>query len=354
MKKEYKEQMDNLHFSQQQKQQMVDRLMAAQEPQEIPQRKRRPLHRIAVVGVAAALVLTVGAGATVVYHKLASESFAGVFGTAETEIVDKIGRPIGASDTSNGVTITADAIIADKYHYAITYTLAKDDGTEFDLDFNADDIAKAGYLPLTFSQWDTNVGVWGGSHGGAYFYDADPKDNAIQFVEMLEVDQELKPGIAKVKFEDLRLHTDTDSRVIAEGNWNLKFDFDFEDTSVSLPTGQEFELNGMGAVIDEITISPIALRVAYTVDEEIQWDENAGSGKQSEHDREQMFKYFESLPVTLTRTDGTVLDLAGMGGGIEPQNGKTVCSKGTVFDEIIPLEEVDHITVAGIEIPLHK
>ena len=285
MKKEYKEQMDNLHFSQQQKQQMVDRLMAAQEPQEIPRRKRRPLHRIAVVGVAAALALTVGAGATVVYHKLASESFAGVFGTAETEIVDKIGRPIGASDTSNGVTITADAIIGDKYHYAITYSIEKEDGTAFDITTD-----ESGYYPMMFQKEDTNIGRFGSRHGSSYFYDADPTDNAIQYVEMMEVDRELKHRTAKVTFEDLRLFGDGEPRMIAEGNWKLKFDFNFEDTSVSLPAGQEFELNGMGAVIDEITISPIALRVAYTVDEEIQWDENAGSGKQSEHDREQMFK----------------------------------------------------------------
>ena len=349
MKKEYKEQMDNLHFSQQQKQQMVDRLMAAQDQQEIPRRKRRPLHRIAAVGVAAALVLTAGAGATVVYHKLASESFAGVFGTAETEIVDKIGRPIGASDTSNGVTITADAIIGDKYHYAITYSIEKEDGTAFDITTD-----ESGYYPMMFQKEDTNIGRFGSRHGSSYFYDADPTDNAIQYVEMMEVDRELKHRTAKVTFEDLRLFGDGEHRMIAEGNWKLKFDFNFEDTSVSLPAGQEFELNGMGAVIDEITISPIALRVAYTVDEKIQWDENTDSGKQSEHDREQMFKYFESLPVTLTKTDSTVLDLTGMGGGVEPKDGKTVCSKGTVFDEIIPLEEVDHITVAGIEIPLHK
>lgn len=353
MKHEYKEQMDHLRFSQEQKAQMVERLMAAQAQPEKPHRKRAPMHRVAVAGIAAALVLTVGAGATVVYNQLASESFAGVFGTAQTEIVDKIGHPIGASDTSNGVTVTADAIIGDKYHYAITYTIAKDDGTAFDLDFNADDIAKAGYLPLTFSEWNTDVGTWGGSHGSAYFYDANPQDNAIQYVEMMEVDRELKQCTAKVKFKDLRLNTETESRVIAEGKWTLKFDFNFEDTSVSLPAGQKFELNGMGAVLDEITISPIALRVSYTVDDEIQWDENAKSGRQSEHDRKQMYKYFESLPISLTRSDGTVLNLSGIGGGIEPKNGKTICSKGTVFDEIIPLEGIDHITVAGIDIAVN-
>ena len=43
--------------------------------------------------------------------KSAAEAFAPIFGgsAAQTEIIDKIGYPIGASDTDHGVTITADA-----------------------------------------------------------------------------------------------------------------------------------------------------------------------------------------------------------------------------------------------------
>lgn len=45
------------------------------------------------------------------------DAFAGLFGggPAETEIIDRIGCPIGASATSNGVTITADAIMGDTH-----------------------------------------------------------------------------------------------------------------------------------------------------------------------------------------------------------------------------------------------
>ena len=50
-------------------------------------------------------------------------------GPAETEIIDRIGYPIGASATSNGVTITADAIMGDTYSYAIVYSIRQDDGS---------------------------------------------------------------------------------------------------------------------------------------------------------------------------------------------------------------------------------
>ncbi|MFR2950670.1 MAG: hypothetical protein ACLTKG_04690 [Collinsella intestinalis] len=59
---------------------------------------------------------------------------AAVFGAgpAQTELIDRIGRPIGASCTSNGITITADAIVGMRHAYAVVYTIGKDDGTAFD------------------------------------------------------------------------------------------------------------------------------------------------------------------------------------------------------------------------------
>ena len=117
--KMYNSALDELRFSEEAKSRMVDRLMAAAEQPEQPvaiHRVRR-FPRIAAVGVAAALVLSIGAGATGVF-KSASDAFAGVFGpTADTEIIDQIGHPIGASDTAGGVTVTADAILFDGYNY---------------------------------------------------------------------------------------------------------------------------------------------------------------------------------------------------------------------------------------------
>lgn len=51
-----------------------------------------------------------------------------------------------------------------------------------------------GVLPLTFDRADTSVGVTGGSHGSAYFYDADPSEPSIQYVEKTTSDVPLEPG----------------------------------------------------------------------------------------------------------------------------------------------------------------
>ena len=103
--KTYRETMDELRFTEQEKEAMVDRLL------ERGGSRRKGLNlRCAAVAVAAAAVLTVGAGAAVVLTP-AGEVFASVLGgaPAQTEILDWMGVPVGASDTHNGVTITADA-----------------------------------------------------------------------------------------------------------------------------------------------------------------------------------------------------------------------------------------------------
>lgn len=129
MSNRYRDSMDRLHFTQEQKQEMVNRLMEAGPVSSV----RRPLRfrRFAAVGATAALALSLGvAGATGALGS-AGDAFAGLFGggPAETEIIDQIGYPIGASATSNGVTITADAIMGDTYSYAIVYSIRRDDGS---------------------------------------------------------------------------------------------------------------------------------------------------------------------------------------------------------------------------------
>ena len=199
MSNRYRDSMDRLHFTQEQKQEMVDRLMEAGPVSSV----RRPLRfrRFAAVGVAAALALSLGvAGATGALGS-AGDAFAGLFGggPAETEIIDRIGYPIGASATSNGVTITADAIMGDTYSYAIVYSIRRDDGSPLVSDETlAAGAERDGLLPLRFRNYGTQVRTsGGGAHGSSWFYDADPADNAIQFVEMMTQDQPLKPGTAR-------------------------------------------------------------------------------------------------------------------------------------------------------------
>ena len=346
--KSYRQSMDELRFTQEEKREMADRL-TAKEPRRRGVRFIRPG---AAVGVAAAVLMTMGAGAAVVLTP-AGEVFASVLGgaPAQTEIVDQMGMPIGASDTDGGVTITADAIIGDAYSYAIVYSIARDDGQPLAESLepleNTD-----GLLPLTFEQSDTSLGILGGAHGSAYFYDADPADNAVQYVEMMTLDTPIKPGVAAAKFQNLYLHGEDMERILlAEGNWKLRFQFKFPDSGVSLEAGQTFQLNGMEAVLDAVTISPLSIQVDYTVLEEFRMEDQE-NGKMSDTNSEQVKKFLSSLPVSVNFADGTSQDLTNLGGGVDPEDGKAVCQKGGVFGEILDLSQVESVTVGGVTLPL--
>ena len=386
--REYKNALDELHFSEEAKNRMVERLMERAE-QPAPRRIRR-FPRIAAVGVAAALVLSIGAGASGVL-KSASEVFAGVFGpTADTEIIDQIGHPIGASDTSNGVTVTADAILFDGYNYLISYTLEKEDGSAFDCTKNPD----TGLYDLGWKRSDSTIGRGvDGATGSSYFYDEDPSDNAIQYVETMSYNDTVQTGgTVKITLGDLSvMNSETgEMQTIAKGSWRLKFKLEADNSAVELPAGQTIEVNGLSASVDKVVISPIGYHVVYTVDGEatfdtlydengeeipqengrepagacsvispigyhVVYDEN-GEEIPQESGREPagVCSTWESYAAKLliTKTDGTVLDFSDCGGSMDPHDGKTVCTRQGTFDTVIPLEDIASVTIGGVSIPI--
>ena len=73
------------------------------------------------------------------------------------------------SATSNGVTITADAIMGDTYSYAIVYSIRRDDGSPLVSDETlAAGAERDGLLPLRFRNYGTQVRTsGGGAHGSS-------------------------------------------------------------------------------------------------------------------------------------------------------------------------------------------
>ena len=386
--REYKNALDELHFSEEAKNRMVERLMERAE-QPAPHRVRR-FPRVAAVGVAAALVLSIGAGATGIL-KSASEAFAGVFGpTADTEVIDEIGRPIGASDTVNGVTVTADAILFDGYNYLISYTLEKEDGSAFDCTKNPD----TGLYDLYWKRSDSTIGRGvDGASGSSYFYDENPSDNAIQYVETMSYNDAVQTGgTVKITLGDLCVLNSENGEptTIAKGAWRLKFKLEAGNSAVELPAGQSIDVNGRSATVDTIVLSPIGYHVVYTVDGEATFDtlydengeeipqengrEPAGAcsvispighhvvydengeeiPQESGREPASVSSTWESYSAKLlvTKTDGTVLDFSDCGGSMDPHGGKTVCTRQSTFDQILPLEDMASVTIGSLSIPI--
>lgn len=341
--KTYRESMNELQFSPQQKQEMIDRLTA--QSARPPRERAIPLRRVCALGAAAVLTgaLCLGAAASGVL-KPAAQAFGVVFGTApaQTEIIDQIGRPLDARATVDGVTVQADAIIGDTYSYAIVYSIYREDGQPITAD---PDPNRDGTLALRFGDWNADVGHMGGMHGTAWFFDEDPADNAVQFVQLLTADAPLKPGTATVHLTDLKQGIGEDAALLAEGSWELRFDFAFEDSSLELPGGQSFTVNGEAATLNSVFVSPLSLRIDYTVDTPVPQRENGSSGMADGASTPQ--------PVFLTLTDGSRIDLTGFGGGVRPEADTTRCELSGVFDQILPLDTIESITIGEATIPVN-
>ena len=338
--KTYRESMNELRFSPQQKQEMIDQLM--NQSVRPPRGRAIPLRRICALGAAAALAgaLCLGAAASGVL-KPAAQAFGAVFGTtpAQTEIIDRIGRPLDARATVDGVTVQADAIIGDTYSYAIVYSIYREDGQPITAD---PDPNRDGALALRFGDWDTDVGHMGGMHGTAWFFDEDPADNAVQFVQLLTADAPLEPGTATVRLTDLKQGIGEDAALLAEGSWELRFDFAFEDSSLELPGGQSFTVNGASAVLNSVAVSPLSLRIDYTVETGL----SSSSGTADSTPTPQ--------PVFLTLTDGSRIDLTGFGGGVRPEGDSLRCELSGVFDQIFPLDTIESITIGEVTLPVNS
>lgn len=346
---DYRQAYDSLSYTHKQKAQIAaNAVEAAGKAKRTGYRKNHVLGKLAAAAACFLSVITLSAEAAGILTPV-SQLLAPIFGgsVAQTEVIDKIGRPINASDTDNGVTISADAILADGYNACIVFTIRRDDGTALlPEDVTANQLLLGGY-------GDVELIKMGGSHGSARFVDAVPGDHEIQWIRCISSDVPLNKGICRVTFGDLLCWNEEteEEQAVIEGKWKFRFEVDYEDSSILLGNGETFQQDGLNFTITGIRLSPIAVQVSYQVDSEVQWS-NAPSGRLPEEDRRQAQRYLENVPILLTRKDGRVIDMTNSGGSIRPENGKSDCTKGDLLEEVIPLEELASISVGGVCFPI--
>lgn len=341
---EYQRNLDSLSFTPEQKVKLAAKAVLAAEQK--PQKHSFRILKTAAAAFCLLFALTITAEAAGVQTPL-SEFLAPIFGgtVAQTEIIDKIGRPINASDTDNGVTIQADAIIGDAYNLCIVYTIRRDDGTAL--------------LPENVTANHMFVAAGGGAqfdascHGTSYFVDGVPGDSEMQFVEMYSFEKPINhQKSVEVEFNDIRYFDEATEEAVPAiaGSWKFRFDIAYEDTSIQLGGGETFSQDDLNFTITDIRVSPIAIKVDFEVDSEIKLG-IAPSGKLPQEYQQEQDRYFNNVEILLTKTDGTVLNMS-FGGSIEGKDGKTYCSKSSIFEEIIPLEELASVSVGGVVYPI--
>lgn len=251
-----------------------------------------------------------------------SNLLAPLFGGAQTEIVDKIGVPIGASATVNGYTLTLDAIIGDRYSVMVAYTLSRDDGQA--IPENIDFVSR---------------GFNGSGYGTKILIDEDDPSIA-HFHLRWRRNEPIIGRIVTSTFTDLVIDNGEDDEVIAEGAWQIKYTLRYPDSTEELPV-KAFEVVDNGGhkyKVKEIMLSPLGIHLDMVF-----------------YEPEYEGGIFQDFKMSLIMTDGTELPLEGGGGGHWTEGDKKAdIDYYARFDVPIPREDIKAIVICGTVFELNN
>ncbi len=325
-----------------------------------PRIARHPVRTVArIAAVTAVLAIVIGGAGTAMATgvlPLPSDMLSDIFDgpASQTEIIDRIGRPVGASCSNNGVTVTADAIMGDKDMVTIAYTLTFDDPAALKK------LSEPGENGTIAGSVDGNVYV-DGEHGGqgqSWLIDKNPNDSNIQYFAQFSVES---PGLMG---RTVRTHINSlvvpragkelpEYKKILTGPWDLKFQLNYEDTSVTIPAPKSVNFNGTKATIQEATVSCVGVSVRYNIDRSIEHDNN--SGKMSQNMEESM-DAVGNIPLIVTFKDGHVEDATSHSGYFANKldNGTTDVHKTWPFSQVCDTDKIASVQIGDTVIPMNS
>lgn len=325
-----------------------------------PRITRHPVRTVArIAAVTAVLAIVIGGAGTAMATgvlPLPSDMLSDIFDgpASQTEIIDRIGRPVGASCSNNGVTVTADAIMGDKDMVTIAYTLTFDDPAALKK------LSEPGENGTIAGSVDGNVYV-DGEHGGqgqSWLIDKNPNDSSIQYFAQFSVES---PGLMG---RTVRTHINSlvvpragkelpEYKKILTGPWDLKFQLNYEDTSVTIPAPKSVNFNGTKATIQEATVSCVGVSVRYNIDRSIEHDNN--SGKMSQNMEESM-DAVGNIPLIVTFKDGHVEDATSHSGYFANKldNGTTDVHKTWPFSQVCDTDKIASVQIGDTVIPMNS
>ena len=325
-----------------------------------PRIARHPVRTVArIAAVTAVLAIVIGGAGTAMATgvlPLPSDMLSDIFDgpASQTEIIDRIGRPVGASCSNNGVTVTADAIMGDKDMVTIAYTLTFDDPAALKK------LSEPGENGTIAGSVDGNVYV-DGEHGGqgqSWLIDKNPNDSSIQYFAQFSVES---PGLMG---RTVRTHINSlvvpragkelpEYKKILTGPWDLKFQLNYEDTSVTIPAPKSVNFNGTKATIQEATVSCVGVSVRYNIDRSIEHDNN--SGKMSQNMEESM-DAVGNIPLIVTFKDGHVEDATSHSGYFANKldNGTTDVHKTWPLSQVCDTDKIASVQLGDTVIPMNS
>ena len=251
-----------------------------------------------------------------------SNLLAPLFGGAQTEIVDKIGVPIGASASVNGYTLTMDAIIGDRYSVMVAYTLSRDDGQPIpeNIDFRSRGFSGSGYSTKIIINED------------------DPSN--AQFHLRWRRNDPIIGRIVTATFTDLIIDDGENDVIHVEGTWEIKYTLRYPDSTEELPV-KPFEIvddGGRQFKVEGIMLSPLGIHLDLIF---FAPDYEGG--------------VFKDFTMSLVMTDGTEMLLNDGGGGGSWKEGdkKADVDYYAEFDVPIPRDDIKEIIICGVTYELN-
>lgn len=303
-------------------------------------RRRVIRHLIAACLSVLLLALPVGAEMRTGYI---SNLLMPLYGGAQTELVDSVGIPVNATATVNGYTLTANAVVGDRYNVGLTYTLRRDDGAALPEDLHFD------FLENT---------IWRGGGGGWYNFKLSDDRTTLTVTQSISSNNPITSLLRRkvtVTFQDLVTGSRDDGtlKVIQEGSWELNFALRYEDTTTTIRPGDLVVHNTDGDqfTVHKIQLSPFGIHMKLTVP-------NAHYGlpllTEPSPQEEREKRYPKQFQLSLRLTDGTLLPIEGGTGSGGSMDKPT--HKGTyraMFDQPIPLHTIAALVLCDTEYPLN-
>ena len=387
----YRQALDALRFTPEQKAAIAETLLSAAQAGQV-RAPRRKWGRVAAAAIlAAALCAACASGAL----QEALSVLASQFGSdpKQQEVIGDLTRPSAASATDNGVTISVDAVMGDGNSLVVLYRMERADGqpvlpqTEETKNVS-DGNNTLGFEEDGFTQYfareDVEIPYGFTMMGDLTFLDFEVTDSTLYFYQRFTLSHawDLTQPV-EITLKNLYSHEHYSAPVTAigldreiidrdipliHGSWTLSIRLDGDAPSLSLADGQTFHGDlwpgaSFTGTLRELTLSPLAFSVVYdytvppSVEETLtreyyQDPELAENLPLDAWIRSALSDYLTLQLPCLTLTDGTQvpLDFSGIGDASQDFTFRFTFA----FDEILPLDTVESITIGDLTIPVPR
>lgn len=261
-----------------------------------------------------------------------SNLLAPLYGGAQTELVDKIGVPIGAEVIVGDYKLSADAIVGDKYNFAIVYSLVRTDGQPLEEN-------------LCFEDYYNSYRFGSGGGGGILSHTLSDDGMTLQIVDKWTSSNMFLNRNAKVCFDNLVQYSEEDQEYhpIQEGCWELQFVIRYEDTTKEIPI-KPFKVtdeHGDQYEIKNIEISPVGIHFDMTAANNYREDEIKPPP-------------YQDFTLSVELTDGTIIPIEDrvMGSHGNLSDSVLEADFGALFDTPIPLEDIKCLVICDTVLPV--